>query len=717
MKTYAFDTETVGLHGIAVLLQYGLVGSDDIQIHNFWINEVGRSRDVIDEVCSEGVVGFNCSFDSFVLCKMRTILEELPRSFVPITNPRAVEDVELQARFGKCLRPKAILDLMMHARKGPFQALMNRDPIRIKKVPVQLAEMLVEELEQRVELDRIFFAGFKDANRRPWQIYEIEDEKDFVDIVLMFNPEGGLKALAKHVLGFQDTEEFSSPPIPEQKGWCPWHNWLPVIEEHVRYWETDTNARRYARNDIVYTRALFDHFGRPELGDDDSELTWAVGATRWRGFSINIEHARSIREKAAIKAAECPINLNSTTEIRNWVGEALSPITRALIAESVNKQCLTEVIRLDPEAEAGKRAQRILNAKSALKEVEQLDKIIEAGRWHPDFHVIGAKSGRMSGTGGLNPQAIKGTVEMRSVYTCADEDEDLGMGDFDSFEVALAEAVYDDPDLRKALTSGKKIHGIFGTCLYPGNTYEDILASAHSEVDMYGAAKSGVFSQIYGGSAFTLHTKLEIPMPVAEAAVAQWREMFPQLAATQQAIADLFTAMRQAEAHGAILWSEPAPFVETKLGFRRYFSLENQVQETLFQLASRLPKHFRDVKIKVVRRDRVQTGAGAVSSALYACAFGIQSARIRQATNHQIQSLGASICKTLQRRIWDLQPTGFHPFKVRTANIHDEVLAVCDQETKGSVKPIVDQTIQEFKEMVPFIGMAWKTDCKSWGEK
>ena len=62
--------------------------------------------------------------------------------------------------------------------------------------------------------------------------------------------------------------------------------------------------------------------------------------------------------------------------------------------------------------------------------------------------------------------------------------------------------------------------------------------------------------------------------------------------------------MRQPAGVGsAVIWHEPAEFVESFLKFRRYFTLENTIAKA-----------------------RIQTAGGAVSSALYGAAFGIQAA-------------------------------------------------------------------------------------------
>ena len=54
--------------------------------------------------------------------------------------------------------------------------------------------------------------------------------------------------------------------------------------------------------------------------------------------------------------------------------------------------------------------------------------------------------------------------------------------------------MYGDPDLRKALLAGKKIHALFAMCLFPGKPYEEILATDGTANNLYSKGKQGVFA-------------------------------------------------------------------------------------------------------------------------------------------------------------------------------------------------------------------------------
>ena len=120
---------------------------------------------------------------------------------------------------------------MLHSRKGPYQSLMAREDIRIKRVPSALAYALAAELEGRVQLDNIYFARSADPNAPKWQVFDRKDrygdiDTDFKDVVLKFHAAGGLKFLAEHAMGFKPKFHFKDvePPTawrPYELGYAP----------------------------------------------------------------------------------------------------------------------------------------------------------------------------------------------------------------------------------------------------------------------------------------------------------------------------------------------------------------------------------------------------------------------------------------------------------------------------------------------------------------
>jgi hypothetical protein len=812
------DTETCGLCGPAVILQYA---KDDgpIHIHNFWTNPVGDSLNLIQELCNDTVVGFNLAFDWFQIAKMYTMLERYVNltgdtSAFPEDRIEEFANLESDARTGSCVKPKSACDLMLVARKTKYQITMNRGDIKIRRVPTALATRLAKHLEEEIIFQNILFARRKDKYAPKWRVFDCQkrvggkwvDDPDFKDVVLKFKPSVALKALAIDALGvqednvllFKDVEvdrEYLPNEIPyapfamavknykltkknskeasriAQKRYMPWRwAWPDVIHKHISHWERYEPARQYANKDVEYTRGLFQYFDCPVGGDDDSILACMVGAVRWRGYSVDIPGLIKLKEEARAKMRSTPM---APGPVRYYLSSVLGPAEQEVLKSGTgkvilqqlaswkNKECplcgLLGDATVDPDCHVCKgtnlythpvadRAQEVLDARLAKKEEELYDKLILAGRFHASFKVIGTLSSRMSGSDGLNAQGIKRDTYVRKNFTFSDEGDELTGGDFDGFEVVIAEAAYNDPDLRAALLkkaicpgclgkgvkkgnpckdckgegkTGQKIHGLFGMELVPGMTYEQVVQSKGTKKDVYDLGKRGVFSQLYGGNENTLVNKLDVTLEVARRAATGFEKRFPGVGRARQKVFDMFCSMRQPGGIGTkVEWHDPADYIESLFGFPRYFTLENMVCKSLFKLANRPPQEWKKIgsKIKVQRRDREQTASGALASALYSAAFQIQAANMRAAANHVIQSSGAQITKSVQRRVWDVQPAGIGPWLVQPCNVHDEILCVTNPKVKETVAQTVHDAVESFRPRVPLIKMEWH-DMKTWADK
>ena len=722
MKVF-IDTETCGLHSACVLIQYAF---DDgpIQLHDVWLRPVGETLDLIESFLECDVVGFNLAFDWFHLQRLHATWSLLPRDWIPICFRGPISCKEPLATYGDFIKPERACDLMLHARTGPYQALMKQSAVRVRKVPSVLAPLLQQELERRVNVDGIYFAGRKKDGPQ-WQIQDTDDPH-FKNVNLIFHPKGGLKFLAEYALKKKPHSLHSEIGVPdeyqpEEYGYAPLNcNWRDVIEKHVMHWHESKDARRYAYDDIVYTRELYEHFGSPEPGDNDSELAVMVGCCRWRGYSIDTDRLAELRTEAQRVVDRSPVNTNAPNEVRAYIDEVLSTEERLLteLHETTNKATLKAIVN-QFTGEGARRAQEILDIKSAFKEVELYDKLLFAGRFHPSFVVVGTKSNRMSGAGGgLNPQGVKRTKEVRKCFKLADEGYKLCGGDFDSFEVTLADAVYQDEGMHNDLVNKVKIHAYMGMYLNPGSTFEEVLASDGTDNDMYTQGKMAVFAMMYGGDAGTLVRNSGVAGGVAEEAERQWLKRYPGIAESRKRVEDAHKCLQQLGGIGSkVEWVEPSQFVESFLGFRRYFTLEYSICRELFKLAQDTPKQWRNIPVRVRRRDRVQTAAGAVSSALYAAAFGLSSSVVRAAVNHEIQSPGGQITKDVQSALWSIQPVGVNPPVVMPLNVHDEIECVTAPDKVDAVTAAVRERVESYRDRVPLIGMTWCDDMENWAEK
>lgn len=779
-----FDTETCGFEGPIILIQWA---EDDgpITLHDVWYEPISETLELLSKLCYNDVCGFNLAFDWFHVCQTYTTLELLAARVggqaLPIDHIKLYAELEPLARDGICLKPKSALDLMMVARKGPYQSTMDRKDIRIKRVPRVLSHALCQELDERIPLKDVYFARSANSKRR-WRVAEILDEDgnehpNLVDVLLKFEPSSALKALAEDALEIKKSRilrmsdvEVDPSARPIEYGWAPYAQavgkggWPDVIELHIRHWRYNSLARQYAEDDVTYTRGLHWFFSALECGiakpvpfvkpdklipggDDDSELTICVGAVRWRGFKVDIPALQSIKAEAEAKQRESKYNFNSTAIVKKYLFEVMSPdeieilrgddgkiSTDKITLELVSKwkvstvceacwgqgceHCNLGLVESSESHAAAIRAREVIDYRAAGTRIGLYAKILQAGRFHASFKVIGTLSSRMSGDSKLNAQGIPHEKTVRSVFPLAWDDMQLSGGDFKAFEVGLADAVYGDPELREDLLTGKKIHALFGVFLFPGKTYEEILATdgLPGDQNLYGRSKNGVFALLYGGEGFTLKNRVGIPEEVGNEAYHRWCNRYKVWGDARKRIFDDFCSMTQPGGIGTkVVWRDPKDYIESMFGFRRYFSLENSIVKALFDMATEPPPEMLKAKGRIVRRDREQTPSGALRSALYAAAFALQATNMRAAANHVIQSSGAQLTKKLQRRLWDLQPSGINRWIIQPMNIHDEVMA--PNTVPEAATRIVDEFVAEYKPQVPLLGIDWCPKMGSWADK
>ena len=765
---YYVDTETCGFHGPVVLVQYADKEDRDIILHDVWDVPINETLALYEEICDKGIIGFNLAFDWFHICQQYTTLLLHSNKHLP---PQIEEyaRLEAQACSGPCMKPRYALDLMLHARKGRFQSTMDRSDIRIRRVPTMIAEDLSRLLTNSIPMPDLYFARRKDPSIR-WQVMDILNEDGeivplFKDIVLKFSPSMALKTLAMEALGHKEDlilkfvdVEVPAALRPVELGYAPyataigepgaWNGaWPEVIGAHIRHWKHNKYARKYASDDILYTYELDDFFGNPEYDDYDSTLACMAGAVRWKGYKIDSEMLSSLRNTAQDKVNKSKYNFNSVEVCRRYLMEKLTEVesaviirdgkvsTKGMILEALAKwrestvcddcggmgcdKCEDGEVMSETLHPAALRAEEILEYRRAKKEIELYDKLLTAGRFHASFKIIGALSGRMSGSDGLNAQGIKHDKEVRACFPLKDDDMILTAGDFSGFEVCLADAVYGDTKLHEQLLTGYKIHGLFGAKLFAPMTYDEILATdgMAGDKNKYGRSKNCVFALLYGGEAYTLSTRGGVPEKIAEKAYQDWVADYPEWGMARKKLQERFCTMRQKEGLGSMItWSDPDDYMESMFGFKRYFTLENQVAKVLFDIAEKPPKSWQS-SVKVVRRDREQTAAGAARSAVFAAAFQIQAANFRAASNHEIQSSGAEMTKILQRNIWNIQPEGINNWRVQPMNIHDEIMSPTHPSYVKAVRKEVDDFIEEYKPRVPLLAIDWHDSIENWSQK
>ena len=686
------DTETVGFNGPIVTIQYAL-DNGRIRVHHIWKEETKSTIQLIENLIDDDVCAFNLPFDWWHLIRMYNLLKESTNKH---PDKYELQKLDREHPFNRCLRPKRALDLLLIARSGEFQITMGRRPITIRKVPVQSSTDVILHLQETLELPSILN-------------YKIDikkcDTPNCVDIQINFNASAKLKALVKHIWPSEDVDfdAASILPQPTSYDFAPYAtNWITYVDRHINYWLNDERAIRYAWKDIDYLRRLYYYFKEPEPGDVDSELAITVAATRYIGYGIDIDKIKELQQEQLKIIKNSPCEHNSPQKVKRWLQDNLSPIQSILI-KNTREDTLEKLDIAKP----------ILGARHAEKRLDLFDKLLLAKQFYPNFKVIGARSGRMAGgsvgrgSKSINPQGIQNDEQIRSCFSLRTRYLPyLTGGDFSAFEVSIWDAEVNSTRLRNDLKSGKKIYDIFGT-------YVD-----EEKQCAYHDLKTAFLGWSYGAQLDKLARVLRLPIDRVRQGIKCLLSDYREIDEARQNVEHRFCSMSQPNGLGtAVIWTTPDSCATTMFGFRRYFTVENHICKVLFDLAENLPSSI--IKLKgEIKRNRVQTIAGATRSALYAGAFQIQAANMRQANNHRIQGTGARICKELQLRLWNLQPIGIHPYVIAPFNIHDEVMVTCDtEETMAKTRDIAKETEDSYCITIPLIKLDWHTNLSNWSYK
>jgi len=715
------DTESIGLLGPTVLIQYS-INEGPIVLHEVFHQPIRKTLELIHDLTADTVVAYNLSHDWFQLTKLYNLLNASENKN---NKPHPAEFASISRSFGKVdyhsytLRPKSALDLLLHCKKSEYQSLMGRDEVRIKRVPTVIAQPMAQCLKHRLPFSDIYF--HKSSTGYEWKIEIDETKPQFADIVLRFRSTLSLKPLCAEIFKIP-VFEFPVPKdkYPPEKPYDP-HNtdWEPYAQWHIDFWHTNKTARGYAYNDIDLLCRLWHHFAEPKGGDVDSELAASVGATRYLGFGLDREKIISRYETQLNRIRHTPINYNSHVESLRFLRDHATELEKMAITDT-SKDTIQKLIKWEsPVSEAAKL---LSSWRKASKEIDVLDKLIDANyRFYPSFNVIGAKSGRMSGgdelyegEGSLNPQGINRDHTFRELFSLAEDSDVLSGGDFKQFEVTITDAVYNDTKLREELASGYSVHGLLGAALY-SLPYEQIMSSAGTNNNMYNPAKNSFFALIYGAMEHKISKVAGISEQQAAISYANFIKSYPQIGIAREKIFDKFCSLRQPYGIGTpVEWHEPAKYVETLMGFKRYFHLENEIVKVLYDLAQNPPREF-DVIGSVMRTtNRSQTIRGASQSALLATAFMIQANNMRAAANHEIQGTGAQITKRIQCAINETQPVGVGKWLVKTINVHDEILCVHKPDFTKEVRSRVNFEIDSLRSVVPLLEIDWKSHLENW---
>ncbi len=711
------DTESVGLTGPLILIQTSKSLKGEVNLYYPFKHPVSKTLEVIEGLMKEELICFNATHEGFILNKWWNIFNLVQdKSLLPINDE--IREIELNLDYTRvfCLKPPRVMDIYLLIKKNLLNFAINKDKkyILIKRVPIQAVSTLKPVLEDfALTLPEILFYRFKQKVPGDyWEICPDKDNRNFVDFKLSFSPSLALKAVIRYLFKIQTRSigipHHHMPQDERKKEYRPWNNsWPRLIAFHLRHWETRAGIE-YAKNDIEYLKQLktlmVEKDCWPKDYDVDSDLAWGVGASRFKGFKLNLGKVDELISKAECDQERVPI---SPYDALPWLHEVMKPEQRWLVTNTSTKETLDKLVKMPELGRVAERAGKIIEQRQLIKQIEVLEKLKSVGRYHPNFDVVGTVSFRMSGRGGINPQGISRDKKFRAIFTMADDGNYLSGGDFEGQEVTILDAVVNDPKLREQLKSGVKLHTLMARKLFDVNEPDE---------EQYYKGKQAVFALFYGAEEAKFAQVTGLTVEEGRKKRQEFLDQYPELAKRAFKIYEMFCSMRQPEGIGTnVEWHEPAKYAESIFGTKRHYRIENKVCKFFFELANNLPQELKQIRQKTNRRDREQTIAGATQSALYAAAFAIQASNQRTAGNHYIQSPGAIITKVLQYKLWELQVSGIAPWKVQLYNMHDEVLAVNNCRRDVALK--VAETVEELTEKVPLLSIDWKPIMTSWADK
>lgn len=746
------DTETVGLVGNTKLIQFSV---DDgpvemIPLYRGWqenANTVSRLHRLFSMVDDPATlfIGFNASFDLFHLYRLRHQLEglSLRSPSRPVQPFRCrVLDLQVAAMQNSILAPFAF-------QKGKARAIS-----RVRRVPMQAVDRVVpvvtETLKKVLPADFPLHVGIHKVSGAP----HLRTLSWTLEARLSLK--GLMKAYGLPTIALEDVW-----PLPEkgaEKQWLPYpdtqvHDPVEVQCDEVMR-NPEANFWKYSELDIWYLKVLYDRLNRPEP-DHNSECAHAVAYTRYYGFQVDHpvldktityyqERVNEIEEK--LKG----IDLNSPPQ-RLKALQALDPLI-----QSSAKRILK--LAIDTQRPCADLAATMLEYGPSRQRLLQCQKVAECatGRAHPDLRVMGTPTGRMAGTAGLNWQGIgqaewiddpvEQTEGEDAEWREGEEEQEEGeqmaevqaqdaverkfkiglrasilapiVGDFASFEVAIAAPVYGDQQLQADLDAGVDLHSMAVATAHPGAiklglTYDQIRSAykAHDPkiTGWRKNMKGVVFGIFYGAQAMKVSETVGCSLHEAEEVLQRFYSRYPGIQAFRAQVEKRFCTADTANwSCGCIDRMDDE--ISDLLGNKRRWTFERDVALVLWDLGQRGIKTGIGGTVVRVKEKGQQTVDNAVCSALLGSTIAIQAAVSRQAGNHPIQSTGANLCKMLMAENWKRN-------RVPVLNIHDELLMPAHPRLSApSFRSLVDEFTQTYRKAVPSLRFDW-AETSRWSDK
>lgn len=710
IKLY-LDTECNGLNGKCKLIQYSI--DDEIKLIKLLdtksLSEIRTElKELHDLLYSEDVIfiGYNIPFDLYHLYRVfHYYFYELE-----LCSPvRPIQPFECQ-----------YLDLYLHAKKESIIApyAFSSKKIILKKIPVICSEIVCETVENVLR------------DYLPSNISFIRHEHKLKNKNLVsYSWEVKAKFGLKNLISLYDKEEKilkindvwnTYPKQYNEKLYLPYyendeiHYHINKLNEEILL--NDNNEFfKYAKNDIAYLKKLEKYLNNPTSNYDDI-ISGIVAYTRYFGFAIDEKKLNDTILYYKEKISSCEkllsnINPRSSKQRLELLKQYIPNI------ESTNKKVLKSIInnfvpKNEKEILFYSTVKALVEYGSYKQKLDQCLKLAESktGKGHPDFKIVGAASGRMSGFNKFNWQGItstEGNFGIRNAIKTS-----MG-GDFSSLEITIAAAAYDDITLQTDLYKNIDIHSMTASVVMPeyGYIYDDIerLKKINPEVNsLRQKGKMLNFCMLYGGSVFKVIEILGCTQEQAETALTNFFKRYAGLKNYREKIHKLFCTADTEH------WKEDSinsmnDNLTTILDNKRYWKFEKDMCNIFWKLGhSKLNLPIGNIIRNEIKGN--QTIDNAVKSAFLGSVITLQKNVARQAGNHLIQAVGADLTKRLMCEIWN-------QYKIPMMNIHDEIQVPDGFGNRfKDIYNTVKKFINIYKQIIPSLGMEFK-QTKYWSDK
>lgn len=687
---YFLDTESTGLMGAVNLIQIGFYDKEN-KLRIAFLRppiEPEKSKEIITSIMYDSdntVVIYNAAHDLFKLYQQFNF-----------DKPFLATTIDLM------LRVKT--DLLINNSKCIYLTGIHKEVLK------RIADKVCADIKEKIKLP--IKASFHQNKKNPLLIdisFHIKFTAKLKDIIVLLGLDEEATKIEETDWRFPDKEEKEYiVRFPEDE------EYKKMFEDNEKILNSSGSSFwYYAIKDIKYLELLYKYFQEPKQTTNDV-MAEIVAYTRWHGFEIDKEELKKylseLKNRLSAIEQEFSFNLASSKQRLEWLrsqGIKIKDTSKKSLAS------LLEEMKISGKIEIADKIKSMLEYGAIRQRINQAEKLLEAGRAHPNFRVIGAESGRMAGTSGLNFQGIdRSPLGIRRCIKISQG------GDFDALELNIAAYAMNDPVMQDDLKH-RDMHLQTALCLLDIDyeTAKKRLSAGDKEIKRIRQIGKVInFSILYFCSQNRVEDLLAEnggdPSKGAEI-LEQFKNRYKKIAEAAKEMERSFVTLtpnRFYEAENAV--AEMKEDVCSLFGTKRKFIFEKIFCQYLIstKLESLVPEDLRKEIITRQKKKGEQTVDRSIISSRFGAVMEIQQSVYRMGGNHIIQSTGADLTKKLMEALWK-------KFRIPMMNIHDEIIVPSGYEHSFlEINEVVQKKIEEFRKVIPSLLMEWKK-LNFWSEK